>query len=595
MGKLHLGTGFNLPAEAANDVIAIVGRRGRGKTTTAVVLVEELHAAGERFCIADPVGVWWGLKSSRDGKGPGIPVVVMGGDRGDVPLEDTAGKVIGDFVADPSSPSVVLDFRAFRKGQITRFMTDFMEQLYHRNRAPLHIVLDEGDQFAPQRVTGDVARLVGAAEDLCKMGRARGLHPIVITQRPAALNKNVLTQAGILIAHGLTGPQDIKAVEAWIHERADESHRAEVLKSLPGLHRGQAWVWAPELEILRQVQIRDRTTYDSSATPKGDAPKGPRVQAEVDLDALKTRIASTIEKAKESDPRELRKQLVEAKARIATLQKALEEKAGELERRVARLDELAKKPLPKIPAFKDSQVKRLETVATRMVAEAERHGKAMADFWKNQDEVNGALLSALRSVAEGQAVPRAHVAAPAPMRRGPVSVTRIAPPPPRPRPAGQGDGSATIGGGERKVLTAIAQHSAGVTREQLTVLTGYKRSSRDTYLQRLRQAGLVVEEGETILATIVGANSLGPDFEPLPTGAHLREHWRGRLPAGELRLYEVLVDAYPKAVDRDALSEATDYKRSSRDTYLQRLSARRLIELVGRGAVRASSQLFEEA
>lgn len=40
-------------------------------------------------------------------------------------------------------------------------------------------------------------------------------------------------------------------------------------------------------------------------------------------------------------------------------------------------------------------------------------------------------------------------------------------------------------------------------------------------------------------------------------------------------------------------SGATDYKRSSRDTYLQRLSARRLIVAGTRGEVRASDTLFE--
>src|SRR6185312_5032994 len=45
--------------------------------------------------------------------------------------------------------------------------------------------------------------------------------------------------------------------------------------------------------------------------------------------------------------------------------------------------------------------------------------------------------------------------------------------------------------GEHAILTAAAQYPDGVSREQLTVLTGYKRSSRDTYLQRLGQAALV--------------------------------------------------------------------------------------------------------
>jgi hypothetical protein len=45
--------------------------------------------------IADPVGVTWGLRAAANGKDPGRPIIVMGGDHGDVPLE---GAAVGDLV-----------------------------------------------------------------------------------------------------------------------------------------------------------------------------------------------------------------------------------------------------------------------------------------------------------------------------------------------------------------------------------------------------------------------------------------------------------------------------------------------------------------
>jgi hypothetical protein len=146
--------------------------------------------------------------------------------------------------------------------------------------------------------------------------------------------------------------------------------------------------------------------------------------------------------------------------------------------------------------------------------------------------------------------------------------------------------------GERAILTAAAQHPDGVTREQLTVLTGYKRSSRDTYVQRLRERGHLEARGEQLLATQAGVDALGADFEPLPTGDALRAYWLGRLPEGERRVLEVVVEAYPKPIDRERISEATDYKRSSRDTYLQRLGARKLVTTERGGLVRAADELF---
>lgn len=155
------------------------------------------------------------------------------------------------------------------------------------------------------------------------------------------------------------------------------------------------------------------------------------------------------------------------------------------------------------------------------------------------------------------------------------------------------DGDPDLGKGERKILTAVAQYPAGVTREQLTVLTGYKRSSRDTYLQRLTAGGYVTSNGNgTLHVTQPGVAALG-DFEPLPTGDVLRAYWLQRLPKGEREILDELCRNFPRAIDRDTLSAATEYKRSSRDTYLQRLGARKLVEIEHGGLVRASEELFD--
>jgi hypothetical protein len=74
----------------------------------------------------------------------------------------------------------------------------------------------------------------------------------------------------------------------------------------------------------------------------------------------------------------------------------------------------------------------------------------------------------------------------------------------------------------------------------------------------------------------------------------LQAYWLDRLSGGERAILEVVLEAYPAAVPRDEISERTEYKRSSRDTYLQRLGSRRLVESVGRSEVRASDVLFNE-
>ncbi len=211
MATLKIADNLNLPLDAVTQTFGVLAKRGVGKTYTAAVFVEELLKAGRQVVVVDPIGVWFGLRSSADGKHAGLPIIVMGGDHGDVPLEVTAGSTIAEFITEQKA-SVVLDLSRFRKGEQVRFMTDFAETLYHRNRDPLMLVVDEADAYAPQRPQKGEERLLGAMEDLVRRGRARGLGVMLVTQRAAVLNKNVLTQVEVLVVLRTIAPQDREAI-----------------------------------------------------------------------------------------------------------------------------------------------------------------------------------------------------------------------------------------------------------------------------------------------------------------------------------------------------------------------------------------------
>jgi hypothetical protein len=144
---------------------------------------------------------------------------VFGGEHGDVPLEPTAGRYLADLVADQRL-TCVLDVSEMSKADQRRFLTDFADRLYRRNREPLHVFCEEADEYIPQQVRGEAAKLVGAFETLVKRGGFRGIGVTLITQRSASLNKDVLTQAGTLIAMRTPSPQDRKAVLGWIDYHA---------------------------------------------------------------------------------------------------------------------------------------------------------------------------------------------------------------------------------------------------------------------------------------------------------------------------------------------------------------------------------------
>src|ERR1051326_198939 len=298
-------------------------------------------------------------------------------------------------------------------------------------------------------------------------------------------------------------------------------------------------------------------------------PRAPRPGAKPDLAKYQRRMAATIEKAKAEDPRELRKRVVELER--------------QLERRGPKTVEKIKTVVEKVevPVLTEAQVRRLETAAQRLETAATGAVQAIREL-KIQVAPKPGSFGTVRP--EVVTEPR--------RTRTETEMARSAAPP-RPVHA-SADSSAEIPKGEQAVLRAVAHYPEGCSRKQLTTLTGYKRSSRDTYLQRLRGRGLVELRGDRATAMPAGLALLGPDFEPLPIGAALLEHWRRRLPEGEGRALDVLVAAYPAGVERAGMDGPTGYRRSSRDTYLQRLAARRLVEFVGR-AVQASELLFDGA
>lgn len=557
---LRISKDLALPLDAGTRAIALIGLRGSGKTFTSAVLVEELHRAHVPVCIVDPVGAWWGLRSSADGKGAGLPIVIFGGDHADVPLEETSGELLANILIDERL-SAVLDLSLLRKNARKRFMCDFAEHLYHRSRSSMHLVVDEAAMFAPQRVAGGDERLLGAMEDIVLRGRGRGLGITLITQRAALLNKSLLSQCEVLFAMRQSHNLDIKAIREWIDvQELDADAQAAVLRSLPKLATGTAYVWAPVLDLLERVAIRKRETFDSSKTPEpGQTRVEPRARAAVDLDAIRTKVAATIERAKADDPKALR-------ARIAELERALAAKPKTAPAAPERIE---------VPVLADD-----------VRAELREATEALNDARYDLRDVLANAIAIIDRAAK-RVVPQSALASkvsPAPAR------------PSRPAPSARPRRGAAdaLGSGERAILTVIAQtEDAGACGEMLTVMTGYKRSSRNTYLQRLRSAGLIEQRGERAHVTDAGREALGDAYEALPApGPELQGYWLSRLPDGERALLSESIEAYPSAVDRESIGEAAGYKRSSRNTYLQRLIRRELVVAVDRSRVRASDHLF---
>lgn len=309
-----------IPYKMLDKHLGILGINGSGKTYTAKGCVETLLEKKERVCIIDPTGVWWGLKSSATGKSGGFPVVVFGGEHADLPISGLHGETIAEVIGTSNTPAII-DTSLMRGGERTKFFTDFAETLRIKNSGPLHLFIDEAHLFCPQGRVSDPnsAQMLHAANNLISLGRSRGLRVTLISQRPAKMHKDSLTQVHSLIAMRLIAPQDRNAVSDWIADQADVQRGKEIVASLPQLKTGEGYIWAPELGILEKMKFPKISTFDSSATPddaeKGDGP----VLKPIDLSSIEVRLSSIKTEAVKNDPSSL-------KRRISELEKQLREK-----------------------------------------------------------------------------------------------------------------------------------------------------------------------------------------------------------------------------------------------------------------------------
>lgn len=65
---MKLTSTLSLPIEAVGQTIAIIAQKGMGKTYAAMKLTELMLAEKAQVVGLDPTGVWWGLRSGKDGE-----------------------------------------------------------------------------------------------------------------------------------------------------------------------------------------------------------------------------------------------------------------------------------------------------------------------------------------------------------------------------------------------------------------------------------------------------------------------------------------------------------------------------------------------
>lgn len=538
---------YPIPQEAFDDRLAITGTSGAGKTYAALGALARLLKRGSRVIAADPLGVMWGLRMLPDGVTPSpYKPVIFGGPHGDLPLTVGAASLIGETAA-TMSESCILDLSELGSSAAERrFMLAFLTALYrHANRDPVHLILDEADLWAPQKLMdkeGDAARLLGMTQNIVRRGRVKGFIPWLITQRPAVLSKDVLSQADGVVAMKLTASQDRDAIGAWIEGQADRAKGKEILALLPTMNLGEGVIWIPGRGVLKTSSFPENQTFDSSRTPKrGEVKRKVDLKA-LDLGKLKDRLGKVEAEAKANDP-------VALKARIASLEA-----------------EARKKPADGAPDMGAIQ-------AARNAGEAggikSAYPRGFADGWKLAlDHAHTGLTTIL---AKTQAeFDRMKFVQPKPVMpsdmAAAVAVT-VSAPPPRPAPTGhprrQPDSDlGDLTTPQKRVLQSLgfwlSMGEPVPTRAQVGGVAGYSPSSGNfgNVIGTMNKIGLVTLPSSGRVALADGAPSLTLSRD------EARTMILGILNGPEQKLVMAMVGG-TGPMTRDELGAATGYSASS--------------------------------
>lgn len=565
MKNIAIGS-LSIPlTQYASQGNAVLGIRDSGKSYSATYLGEQLHAANIPFVAFDPSGVWKFLRVP--GKGPGLPIVVAGGKAPDLPLTPQSAPEIVR-AAMRANVSLVLDLYDINmsKADWSRIVESCVRVLLYENgeHGLRHIFIEEAAEFAPQQIAGDKARVYAEIEKLARIGGNALLGYTLINQRAEQVNKAVLELCDCLFLHRQKGKNSLTSLAKWL-EYSQGGATKEIIKSLPTLPSGTCWVWPAGAEEAVRVKMPEKRSFHPDrraliANPAAANVK--RVDASQFVTELKGSLEKFLKEAEENDPKLLRK-------------------------RIAELERQVRQPGASRQELETARRKGLDEGYA--AASAAIAGKVLSVIRAGDD-----FMQRLRGISEAieKTAPLASKAA-APVLHKPVP-TRLSAPAPA-SPARQRSTDRVDKPMPRAMLTALAQHPDGLSKGQILVHTGYRSSGPvSKCFAELGREGWVEARGGNLAITRAGLDALG-DYEPLPTGADLRDYLLhgDKVSTMEKAMLRCLFGAYPDAIAKGQILEQAGYASSGPvSKAFARLVALGYAVQSGRGELRASEDLF---
>jgi len=309
MDKIKVSIGLSNGEDVSIDAQKIVTGRtcviaqsGAGKSYLIAVLCEQFLKHNIPFCIIDTEGEYFSLREKYN-------ILWIGGSKSDLKIENTDFKKLALKIINERVPLIldVSDVTDERK-----VVSDFLKELYEvadELRTPYLLMIEEADKFIPQSKES-----MPQIEEISRRGRKRGLGLLLASQRPALVNKNVLSQCGNQMIGKLTTENDLQAVNLFFGSRKE-------LEELPELEPGEFFIMG-DISKKVKTKIKERETKHKGLTPIL-IPKSVGKISVNDLKKYSETIDIDMPKEKESDIK-----AVEPKLNRAQIMQLAKDKAG---------------------------------------------------------------------------------------------------------------------------------------------------------------------------------------------------------------------------------------------------------------------------
>jgi hypothetical protein len=290
----------------------ITGKSGSGKSNTASVVIENLLDNGFPVMIVDTDGEYYGLKEEYEILHAGAD------DECDIVVSPEHAEKLANLALEQNVP-IILDVSGYlEEDTANELLLEVVKQLFakeKRLKKPFLLVVEECHEYIPEGggmdETGKMLIKVG------KRGRKHGLGIVGISQRPADVKKDFITQCDWLCWHRLTWDNDTKVVGRILGSK--------YASAVEDLGDGEAFLMTDWDESIRRIQFHRKETFDAGATPGLDDFERPELKS-VSSDLVgELQSISDEQERRESEIADLRQELEKRDKRIHELERELEE------------------------------------------------------------------------------------------------------------------------------------------------------------------------------------------------------------------------------------------------------------------------------